>query len=401
MMSHVTCWRLSTVDTWFFREARAHDAVGVSELGSLFPPATSTLMGAVRTHVGDAMGIDWSLFAQGKGDPRWAELLGQGARLGQLRLQYMQLMLGDLALHATPANLLCSPGEQDARLHRLRIGTPVECDLGFVNLPEMQDGTPPGSKPATETWITRSGLEAWLRGERPLASTLRNRSDLFTEEPRLGIGRDNARATVQTGLLYQTRHLRPKPDSELGIALYLEGLPDTEMLSGTGTLRLGGEGRPARVHIARAELTLPSAPTPDAETRGLILLLDSPTDPGQSLADGAPLPGFRPVTDSLGRVTGWEGALNGVGLRIRSQCQERPLRQGGWDQQKHEPRGVRSLLRPGSLLYCELTDAGQSLASAIHALHGIQIGQGPEWGQGRVLTGLWQRHEYSPLTHHH
>lgn len=32
-------WLFQPVDTWFFREARAHDAVGAGQLASQFPPS--------------------------------------------------------------------------------------------------------------------------------------------------------------------------------------------------------------------------------------------------------------------------------------------------------------------------------------------------------------------------
>ena len=43
---------LTAYDTWFFREFRPHDAVGASELSSLFPPPIRTLAGALRTLIG-------------------------------------------------------------------------------------------------------------------------------------------------------------------------------------------------------------------------------------------------------------------------------------------------------------------------------------------------------------
>ena len=50
---------LTAYDTWFFRESRPHDAVGASELSSLFPPPIRTLAGALRTLIGDQLAINW------------------------------------------------------------------------------------------------------------------------------------------------------------------------------------------------------------------------------------------------------------------------------------------------------------------------------------------------------
>lgn len=41
------------IDTWFFRESRPHGSFGANALSSIFPPPTRTLMGAIRTHIGN------------------------------------------------------------------------------------------------------------------------------------------------------------------------------------------------------------------------------------------------------------------------------------------------------------------------------------------------------------
>jgi len=405
-MTQITRWQLSVVDTWFFREARAHDAVGVSELSSVFPPPVTTLMGAVRTFVGDQMGVNWAEFARGAGNPAWRELLGDGQNLGTLTLHQMQLSMGtDKPIYPAPVSLLMAEqpntdgSGSDTFVTRLQIGAPVESDLGYVALPQAAPGTPPGSKPLTEAWLTKQGLEDWLAGKTPEAATIIRRNQLFTEEARLGIGRNNKQATVEKGLLYQTRHLRPRADVDLGVELYIAGVPEdlTQQLDrlGSHTLRLGGEGRPARLEISAVEVALPKAPTPDQRTKGLILLLQSPADFGtDSNAELTPLPGFQPVLDDQGRVLHWQGELHGVGLKLVSACMDRMLRQGGWDQQRRQPKPIRSLVKPGSVFYCELLNETQTVSSAIQSLHGSQIGQGREWGLGRLLAGLWQADEH-------
>ena len=45
--------RFTPLDTWFFRESRPHGSIGSSELGSVFPPPVRTLLGALRTLIGD------------------------------------------------------------------------------------------------------------------------------------------------------------------------------------------------------------------------------------------------------------------------------------------------------------------------------------------------------------
>ena len=54
--------RLTAFDTLFFRESRPFDAIGGSELASVFPPPPRTVLGAVRSAIGDALGADWKQF---------------------------------------------------------------------------------------------------------------------------------------------------------------------------------------------------------------------------------------------------------------------------------------------------------------------------------------------------
>lgn len=66
-MNALTC-HFEALDTWFFRESRPQGSIGASELGSVFPPPVNTLLGAVRTAIGDAFhqqhGTDWRQFAE-------------------------------------------------------------------------------------------------------------------------------------------------------------------------------------------------------------------------------------------------------------------------------------------------------------------------------------------------
>ena len=85
MSSPLIC-HFEPLDTWFFREARPHGSVGNSELGSQFPPPVRTLLGALRTAIGDAWfarhGGDWRGLAD---DSALQAHIGLGDDLGPLR----------------------------------------------------------------------------------------------------------------------------------------------------------------------------------------------------------------------------------------------------------------------------------------------------------------------------
>ena len=259
-MTPFSCWRFKAVDSWFFREARAHDAVGVSELVSLFPPPTRTLFGAVRTWLGDQQGVDWQTFA-GSEAHAW---LGDAETTGRLSIADVQLHTRDdqgqwQRLWPCPANLLRGEwpaGENHSQsqtvITRLVPGSVEYTDLGHVALPvpDPSASPPPASKLIQDAWLSDAGACAWLAGKVPAAQHIWTLDDLVVNEPRLGIALDHQRATAMKGQLYQTRHLRFI--RETAVELWLEGVPADVLEAATAhtqTLRLGGEGRMAEVDV--------------------------------------------------------------------------------------------------------------------------------------------------------
>ncbi|MEH6577389.1 MAG: type III-B CRISPR module-associated Cmr3 family protein [Amphritea sp.] len=403
-MMHFDC-RFDIADSWFFREARAHDAIGVGQLDSVFPPPVSTLAGALRTTLGDQLGVDWQAFRHGEASPEHHELLGNGNDLGALSIQGPFLSESAAGqppqlLYPAPAALMKSTRVQgddsEIELHRLRIGTPVRSDLGRVALPELSPQTPAGSKPLEQCWITEQGLKDWLSGKTPDTSELRMMQDLIKAESRLGIGRNNQRATVKEGQLYQTRHIRIRQPG-LGISLQLTGVPTalTGQLDSTQLgVRLGGEGREASLSLSTTDQSWqpPSAKACDAA--GLLLTLITPAHLTDDMTQ-TPLPGFIPIRDSQGHICHWEGELRGIGLRLISAVMPRMLRMGGWDQQKHAPKPLRSLVTPGTVFYCQLLDTVQPINAAVKALNGIQIGEQQAFGFGLLAAGYWPALEFA------
>ena len=361
------------IDTWFFREARPHGSVGNSELGSVFPPPVRTLVGALRTLIGDAWfkrhGGNWHGFANNKA---LQAIIGMGDDLGSLRCSGPFLSLNGERLYSAPANLMVKESEGKKHYFLLDLGSPVQCDLGSVYLPSFPSKVAGlnefvGSKPAEQCWLSSAGWQQVLQGQAPQAIDVISKEQLFDEEARLGIGRDNARKSVQEGLLYQTRHLRLRPG--VSVQLHLDGLQDASLLPTQTTLRLGGEGRMASLHIeaSRANPACPSVKIPpQAKAFALYALTAAPC--AEALPAGIPS-GFQPVQHNGADV--WEGEVGQQRLRILSACCTRVLREGGWDMANHQARPVQSLLAAGSVLYvqnlsdtafdpqalCHLTDA--------------------------------------------
>lgn len=377
----------SALDTWFFRESRPHNAVGAAELSSQFPPPARTLVGALRTLIGEQIDTDWAAYKRdGEAHPL-AQIIGHGDDLAPLHIDGPWPMLDGERLYPAPGFLLKQAPGVGQGLRRLVIGAPVETDLGRVRLPVMPNNER-GARPLSECWLTAAGMANVLAGGLPPPASLKSARDLFDWEPRLGIARDNRRRTVEEHMLYQTRHLRPR--AGLAVELGVRGLEIAYRPSDNAVQRLGGEGRLAAMEMVATPdpldvLRVKQAPT---HARGLILVLLTSTDLGGNWLP----PGFILDEDQTG-IRSWYGSIADVKLRIHAGVIGKAQREGGWDLMRNMPRPVRSLIPAGSAWYCTVDDNDGDIASALAVLHGRQIGseETQRLGRGLLAAGIWPK----------
>lgn len=381
-----TALRFEPMDTWFFRESRPHNSVGSHELASLFPPPVRTLAGAVRTLVGETQGVDWDKFKNNSGH-YLRNIIGYGDDLGPIKFDGPWLELNRERLYPAPAFLLARDTDDKREYKRFVIGEPVLSDLDRVLFPEVPEREK-GFAALRNAWLTTRGLECVLAGETVNDSMIRECKQLYDEEPRLGIARNNRLRTAQDQMLYTTRHVRPK--RELAVVLGVKDLDPVYLPTGPSIVRLGGEGRSAALSYFKAsDPLLHLCPTPNNRTRGLILFLLTPAD-----LDGEWIPpGF--VVDNQNGVTRWRGCIEGVELFILSAALGKIQREGGWNQATSTPQPMRSLIPAGSAWYCTtIPDNADKKKDAIHKLHGARIGRDQQLGRGRLAVGLWQKSEF-------
>lgn len=368
----------NATDTLFFRESRPMESMG--ELQSVFPPPIRTLAGAVRSLIGEVTGVNWHDYENDAQHPL-RQVIGFSDQLGSLKLQGAWLAWNKERLYPAPLHLL----KKDDTLYRLELDkTGTWCDLGKkVRLPALPKEAA-GSKPLENTWLTAAGLQAVLNGKLPTKDQMKTAKDLFQRESRLGIARDNARRTVEEGMLYQTQHIRPH--AELAVQLDVEGLP--KEMPQNAIIRLGGEGRTASVKAQSRGNTLPSIMN-NAKTKGLLLYLLTPLPIQTTGKAWQPLPGF--TREERDNQTVWVGNINGIELELHGAVTGKALREGGWDMAKHQPRTVSSLIPAGSVFFCTVKDG--NTAAAIKALHNQPIQQiGTHltaYGYGHLAVGIW------------
>lgn len=379
-------WRFEALDTWFFKESRPLEAIGGAQLGSSFPPPARTLIGAVRTALGDAYGVQWQDYARREDHPLRA-LMGAPSDLGPLRFEGPYLLHQGRRLFPAPLSLLVREADDDLKqpvaFTHLRPGPKSQaCDLGWVRLPRKLDALLAGAKPAEGQFLTAAGLQAVLQGRSPQATDMLRAKDLFHHEPRLGIAREHHTRRPQDGLLYQTRHVRPRAETALGMSL--RGL-DSQAFAGLqrqGMARVGAEGRLAAWSRDKVQ------PLPAVVISGQRLMLCLLT---HAAFERGWLPdGFAQVTTERdGRPwTHWSGVLAGKSVRLVSAVTGKPVREGGWNLAEQKPRELRGLVPAGSCYFLEL-DSVQDAQQVARALHGAQWGQETAWGRGLVAVGSW------------
>lgn len=380
-------WRFTAVDSLFFRESRPMDALGDAELASVFPPPAQTMMGAVRSIVGEHLEVDWAAY-RGGGEERVRALIGFGDEYAQLRFNGPWISCDNQRLYPAPANLM---GKWEhgklTDIQFLQLGKPCWCDLGKkVCLPSLPDNCK-GYKPLSRHWLSAAGFDKVLGGKRPRVDEIVENKSLLVEEARVGLELKDATRTAKDGQLYQTRHLRLRD----GVAIELDVAGITERPEKALT-RLGGEGRLAEMQVDSTPAGFPAAPRVVSGTQGLMLYVLTPVyvEPGEVL------PGF--TLDETGANTVWRGTVAGVKLVLRGAALDKPVREGGWDLSKNDakrnaksktigqPRPVRSLIPAGSVFYCT-TDAPAGALDKLHRAYLTE--QKNALGRGLLAAGVW------------
>lgn len=360
-------WVFSALDTWFFRDGTPFNAGegSQSNVKGMFPPFMSTLQGAIRTILAEERG--WTPEAP----HRWPKELGAADNLGELRLRGPYLMRGDDFLFPPPLTLLGvkeeSSGSTTTRFTLLHPGEPVRCDLGDVRLPTPRPILE-AAKPLTAQWLTRKGTEAVLRGDTPRANDVRSTSELWGVEPRVGIERQPASRTVEEGQLYSSVHVRPSKGTRLGVLV--AEIDEGWHPGGPTVIRLGGEGRLARVEVRPPSSFLPEMPQIKTAADGKLRFTVTLITPGC----------YANMADAVRQ------GPPGIPGACISACIGKLPQMGGWDLLNKRPRPLRPLIPPGSTWFFEAHGAEHG---AVQALHGECLGLATEYGFGQVIIGTW------------
>lgn len=360
-------WEFNAMDTLFFRDGTPHNAGEGGGLGvkSIFPPYILTLQGAVRA--GLAIGQDWSL----DGDKPFPKELGDGDDLGKVSFEGPYLKYQDDYLFEVPLNLL----HKDLReFSRVVPGEKYyETDIGRNRFPLLVKGIQ-GAKTMNNYLITGYALGRFLRGEDISASDFFNKSKLWSEEERTGIGIERTNRSTKQGMLYFTTHIRTKQN--LAIVVKVKGISEAWHATVPQVLYLGGEGRMARVRISEDREIIP--PMGEIKNKSdkirftVTLVTPGCCWPSDTIED---------VTKETQDII--EKGYSFIPGNCVSACISKIKQVGGFDIKKREPRPLIPIIPPGSTWFYE----GHS--EDIHTLRSLHGKTSNSFGFNQIIIGNW------------
>ena len=374
--------RIEPLDVWLFRDGRPFRAGEDHLAESLFPPSAFTLQGAIRTKYLVDSGVDIQEYVkygkEGKLHPA-AKEIGFGEDFGKLRVE------GPLVIRRTEdgwERLIPMPADvvrlkNSGTLARLQPrnefqqeGHPIKTNLPDRLLP-LWAGT---EKPVTEAggWLPERAWRSYLEGQTPSKDAVVSDEEIFVRENRLGIAIQSQTHTAQTGMLYQVRFVRLRPNYALWAKV--EGIS----LRAEGFLRFGGEARAARVQKMEKPLSdLQAAKDREAilkSGRFRVILVTPAWFSG----------GWQPKNGDWSEIFGAPVKLLAVAL-------PRPLLFGGFDVARGVPRPIRRFVPPGAVYFFETKEAIKADFSFTETPPEVET-EGGDWrqiGLGMTLVGRW------------
>lgn len=378
---------LEPCDIVFFRDDLPFGVEGSQIARCQFPPRPSVIAGALRTKVLSSEGVDFDGFRSGEGVPplvraeigsgrgRDGEVAPGSFRLTMLALGHRKpsgeagayFRIGrDLVMEEKAARAVSRPVGMLAPAMASRL--PGRSSLGGLTPLAVTLGYGPRGG-----WLEGAGYVAYLQGRSDLPLPL-SESSVVEREFRVGIGLAWTTRTVDEGRLYSGQGVVMKPG--WGFVVGVEGCT---LVPTTGLVRLGGDGRMAR--LAPWDAADPDwSPVRDqvASSGRFRWVLQTPAI-------------FRKgwLPDAIEETT--EGlAYRGGSFRARlvSAAVGAPELAGGWDLVRGGPKPFRQMAPAGSVYWFEVID-GDREAPWLE-LHGQSVSdERAQEGFGLVHVGGW------------
>ncbi|GCE15843.1 type III-B CRISPR module-associated protein Cmr3 [Tengunoibacter tsumagoiensis] len=270
-------------ESLMFRTGRPFQAGEDGFAESLFPPTPETIQGALRAAIATQWGLHQrpplhnvsQIFRQRE----LLSLIGDRHSYGRFRITGLTLGRrrdGTIErLFPVPAHIIkVSVGEGKQREERFLSMHPLAASdknvltntpEGIAHLLYPKEEVKMSQKAAVlSDWMTPRGLHAVLHDDLPSKEDLVSRENIYTSEPRLGIGIENSSKTTKEGHLYQAHFVRmsegygfvidialgstESSNTDLSRANELQTEEELSFLQ-DGWLTIGGEQRSARLFV--------------------------------------------------------------------------------------------------------------------------------------------------------
>ena len=234
---------IEPLDVWLFRNGRPFNSQEDHTAQGIFPPFPGTMQGILRTHhlalhginihnktaVIDHVGTRYSY-------PDNFRVIGPfiARRQKEKIVRYFPL----------PQDLYLGENQQTYRTFKPEQNPNTYTDLMTKGLAHLwllwrhDHQEPQKDESEGGRWITETQLGVYLRGEPIPKKDMVTGSELFTTEPRVGIGLNNQQRVTKEGMLYEVKFTRLK--ANVGLTVGVEGLAGWP---NEGILALGGEAR--------------------------------------------------------------------------------------------------------------------------------------------------------------
>jgi CRISPR-associated protein Cmr3 len=379
---------LSPRDPTVVRDARPFSADPGAQAVTLDWPLPQTVAGAMRTHIGNAVGFDW----RGDGPARAREI----AVHGPFPVARERAADAWTAYLPAPRDALTYQDDEGS-LQVLRLQPDLDgsdgsgCDLPHPALRPLAvaidakpfAGSPFWSVEDTVAWLAEADLA------RPPTRTL----GALPRDTRVHVGIHRQRGTAAEGLLFSTTALAfaeaapPGSPARSATAMLcrVAGAPG-DWRPVPGFMTMGAEHRLVRVTVVEEADPWPrlSAPLADALVGASRLRL-------QLATPAIFAHGWRPGWLDPERLEGSLPGLDAPRLRLVSAALGRRLAVSGWDLQARRPKATRYAAPSGSVLFFEVVDRPLTAGQVGH-LWLRSVCDDPSDrrdGYGLALPGIW------------
>ena len=366
---------IEPVEPLLFRTGLPFDAGQDTFAESLFPPTPETLQGAVRATIA-AHWHPHKNIAEAFEDLQLTDLIGDRESYGRFRMTEIALGRYHTTQRETIERLFPSPAhimKTETQLYRL---IPKELDKTVkTNFPEgMSHYLAPEHVPGDDLkpldgWLTEADLDRTLGRDDITNIQVIKRSEIYQEEPRLGIGIQRDTKSTDEGFLYQMVMIRMNHESNTdylyGFVVDIQLAPSTPHgtppkdeqiqhelhLPDEGWMTIGGEQRTAHFRV----VPTPQRRAPTTRREHSLLYLATP-----AVFDGGwqPSSKFAPLDKPLAAAI------------------QRYESIGGWKLNSGDAKGENKTMRrcvpAGSVYFYDRPVAAPSALTD----HGMEIGYG-------------------------